>query len=412
MKKYIFIVTCLLFFCVFLSNNKLVYGEEETVVKEGQLHAKSAVLIDADSGRVLYSKNADEQMPMASTTKILTCILALEYGNFEDEVMVTSYAQAMPKVKLGIREEEKYRLKDLLYSLMLESHNDSAVAIAEHIGGSVEGFAELMNEKAYELGCYNTYFVTPNGLDDQKEVDGEIKVHSTTAKELARIMMYCINESNKKDEFLEITRTSSYSFTNISGKRNFSCTNHNAFLNMMDGALTGKTGFTNDAGYCYVGALRKDNKTYIVALLACGWPNNKSYKWSDTKTLMKYGINNFSKIDITKTPIDVEKLRNIKVNNAQTNHIGETYSVPIEIYTTQNIIDNMLLKEHEKVELVYDIKEELEAPIKKGQVVGTINYEVDGEVYKSDQIVTMESVDKVNYKWSFKKVLESFMFSQ
>ncbi len=130
-----------------------------------QLHAIGAALMDADSGRVLYEKKGNEPLPMASTTKIMTCIIALEKGNLEDVVTVSKYASTMPDVQLRINEGEQYILKDLLYSLMLESHNDVAVAIAEHIGGSVQGFAKMMNDKAKEIGCKNTHFVTPNGLD-------------------------------------------------------------------------------------------------------------------------------------------------------------------------------------------------------------------------------------------------------
>ena len=137
------------------------YAKEEPE----QLYAQSAVLMDADSGRILFEKNGNEQKPMASTTKIMTCILALEEGNPEDVVTASAYAERQPKVHLGVKEGERYRLQDLLYSLMLESHNDSAVMIAEHIGGSVKGFAELMNAKAKKIGCKDTYFVTPNGLD-------------------------------------------------------------------------------------------------------------------------------------------------------------------------------------------------------------------------------------------------------
>ena len=195
----------------------------------------------------------------------------------------------MPDVQLNIREGEEYKLKDLLYSLMLESHNDSAVAIAEHIGGSVEQFAELMNQKAEDIGCMKTHFITPNGLDAKDEHG----IHGTTAADLARILRYCIKESPEKDTFLTITRTSAYSFTNLAGTRSFTCNNHNAFLNMMDGALTGKTGFTGTAGYCYVGALERDGKLFIVALLGCGWPGNKTYKWADTKKLMNYGLDHY-----------------------------------------------------------------------------------------------------------------------
>ena len=221
-----------------------VLAEEKDEGKDMQLYAQSAVLMDAGSGRILFEKNGRQVRPMASTTKIMTCILALEKGNLEDYVTVSARAASMPKVKLSMLPGESYRLKDLLYSLMLESHNDSAVAIAEHIGGSVEGFAAMMNEKAKELGCQDTYFVTPNGLDGSvTEKSGEVKTHSTTACDLARIMTYCIMESPKREEFLNITRTESYSFPAYQEKndvitekgRVFSCQNHNAFLHMLCG---------------------------------------------------------------------------------------------------------------------------------------------------------------------------------
>ena len=285
--------------------------ETETTTEVKQLYAQSAVLMDADSGRILYEKKGSTILPMASTTKIMTCIITLENGNLENQVEVSDYAASMPKVKLYMKKGETYRLKDLLYSLMLESHNDTAVAIAEHIAGSVEGFADLMNQKAAELGCKNTYFITPNGLDAQKEItaeDGSTKtvIHSTTAEDLARLMSYCIKKSPKKEEFLEITRTPSHTFTNSDGTRSFTCNNHNAFLSMMDGALSGKTGFTGKAGYCYVGALERDGKTFVVALLACGWPNNKTYKWKDTRSLMEYGLSNYESANLAALPISKE----------------------------------------------------------------------------------------------------------
>ena len=264
------------------------------------LYARGAVLMDADSGRVLYGKEEETVLPMASTTKIMTCILALENGSLTDEVEASSHAASQPQVHLGMNKGDRFCLEDLLYSLMLESHNDSAVAIAEHIGGSVEGFAELMNEKAEEIGCTDTHFITPNGLDAVEVVDGVEVRHSTTAKDLARIMRYCIMISPEREKFLEITRTANYSFANRQGSRSYSCVNHNAFLNMMDGALSGKTGFTGDAGYCYVGALRQGDRTFIVALLACGWPNHKTYKWVDTRKLMEYGLKNYSWQNIYK----------------------------------------------------------------------------------------------------------------
>ena len=149
------------------------------------LYAQSAVLMDADTGRILYAKNAEEQRPMASTTKIMTLILALENANPDDIVMISDYAASMPDVQLHLRAGEHYRLGDLLYSMMLESHNDSAVAIAEHVGGTAPGFAALMNAKARDIGCYAKYFITPNGMDEEDKKS----VNSSTAADVDRKLL-------------------------------------------------------------------------------------------------------------------------------------------------------------------------------------------------------------------------------
>ena len=143
-----------------------------------------------------------------------------------------------------------------------------------------------MNEKAAGLGCGDTYFITPNGLDGVKtDEQGKEHIHSTTASDLARIMRYCVTESPAKDEFLKITQTQNHYFTDMAGKRSFNCYNHNAFLTMMEGVLSGKTGFTGGAGYSYVGAMENQGRTYVIALLGCGWPPHKTYKWSDARKL-------------------------------------------------------------------------------------------------------------------------------
>ena len=191
------------------------------------LYALSAVLMDGENGRVLYGKEAYKGRPNASTTKVMTCILALELAKGDDYVQVSGNAASQPQTRLGMREGQQFYLEDLLYSLMLKSHNDSAVAIAEHIGGSVEGFAEKMNEKAKELGCKDTHFVTPNGLDGEDEGG----IHHTTARDLALIMAYAI----KNATFVHITQTRDYTFTDISGKKHYSVHNTNAFLDMETG---------------------------------------------------------------------------------------------------------------------------------------------------------------------------------
>lgn len=403
-------------------------SEEETDLN---LYAGSAVLMDADSGRILYGKNEEQIMPMASTTKIMTCIVALENGNPEDYVEVSSYAAGMPKVKLFMQTGEYYKLEDLLYSLMLESHNDSAVAIAEHVGGSVEGFAKMMNQKARDLGCYDTYFITPNGLDATVNETG--KIHSTTATDLARIMSYCIGTSEKKDAFLDITRAPSYSFSDYikredgsfcPGSRSFSCNNHNAFLNMMDGALSGKTGFTNKAGYCYVGALRKEEKTFVVALLACGWPNNKTYKWRDTKELMNYGLENFEYHSFDEKPVDEKKLLPIPVDNGQTDKIGETAYTTIRVAeekedgnggvdtlagnADEGALEGLLLRKDEEIQVTYQLKEKLTAPVEEGTIVGKILYCVGNQIYRTKMVVTGKAVDAIDFPWCLEKVLWNF----
>lgn len=398
------IVAVILIIVGMLNNSFSIYAgnNKETTAPEN-LHALSAVLMDGISGRVLYGKNAEEPRAMASTTKIMTCILILEQCNLEETAVTSAYAASMPKVHLGATEGEEFYVKDLLYSLMLESHNDSAVILAEHAGGNVSEFAGKMNEKARKIGCEDTWFITPNGLDAQEEVQGEVKKHHTTATDLGRIMRYCISQSPKKEEFLEITRTPSYSFQDVSGKRSFSCNNHNAFLSMMEGALSGKTGFTSQAGYCYIGALEQDGKTLIVALLGCGWPNHKDYKWQDTRVLMEYGLehytlHSFSEAKLPQIPsvIPVEK--------GQGEKLGEMAQVSTVRRETEDM--KLLLGAEDKVRTVYRGKTFLEAPVKEGDKIGEISYELNGEIWKTEDVVAGNDVKKIDYAWCLKQTIE------
>lgn len=396
MKKKI--VLCGLIICIMCARlGNLTLCAEEGAEMEGQLYARSAVLMDADSGRVLFGKEEDVVRPMASTTKIMTCILALESQKGDQIVAASANAAAQPKVRLGVKEQEQFYLRDLLYALMLESYNDSAVMIAEGISGTVEEFAGLMNQKAKDLGCESTYFVTPNGLDGSDE-NG---THSTTARDLALIMRYCISQSPCKEEFLEITRTKSYQFTDVEGSRNFSCNNHNAFLNMMDGALSGKTGFTADAGYCYVGALKDGDRTFIVALLACGWPNNKGYKWADTRKLMEYGIANYEYRNVWE---DV-KLPDIFV--ADGIEEGDPYKAQTEIPLCAKGKGELyvLLRQDESVEVKTEIDDSLQAPVKAGEEAGRIRYLLDGEEIASYAVVTERDMDKKDLEWAVRWIL-------
>lgn len=350
------------------------------------LYARSAVLMDADTGRILFGKNDNEVMPMASTTKIMTLLVTLEHADLDEIVEVSARAASMPDVQLHIREGERYRLQDLCYSLMLESHNDSAVAIAEHVGGTVEGFAAMMNQKAKHLGCYHTYFITPNGLDAEDE-HGK---HSTTARDLARIMRCCI----KNETFLSITREPSWAFTDMDGNRSFTVQNKNAFLQMMEGALTGKTGFTNEAGYCYVGALERGEKRLITVVLACGWPNHKTWKWMDTKALMNYGLEDYHKETVGSDRMALEP---VSVMDGQ--------KEKVEILTDA-ALEDFLLKEDDEFTMKVLVPDILKAPVQAGELVGSVVYYINGQIVDLFPVYTASEVKKIDLEWRLRQVID------
>lgn len=382
-------------------------GSAVLPLKDNDLYALSACLMDADSGRVLYGKNVDEVRAMASTTKIMTLIIALEYGNAEDTVTISPYAASMPDVQLNVRAGEQYRLGDLCYAMMLESYNDIAAAIAEHIGMAyadidindtekrsiddsrkcVSAFAGLMNDKARELGCENTYFITPNGLDAEDE-NGK---HSTTARELALIAAYAV----KKDDFNVITGTKQYSFCEINGKRNCNVYNKDAFLNQMSGAFGIKTGFTGNAGYCFVGALKSDGRTFISVVLGSGWPSARTYKWKDTRKLMEYGINNFFEQKIFTT---VEEYKSVEV----TDGIGDSVGTRIEGELS------MLISSSDEVKVVYELEDSVKAPVYEDDKLGKAIVYVNGERVAIFPITATGDVKQVGFNWFLKELMKAF----
>ena len=409
-KKIVSIIMAFLYFTLIV--NETIYaksGDAFLPLKSNELYALSACLMDADSGRVLYDKNADEVRAMASTTKIMTLIVALEYANENDIVTVSPYAASMPDVQLNIRAGEQYRLGDLYYAMMLESFNDVAVTIAEYIGECyalnqddgtantdikarsyddskkyVHTFAKLMNEKAKELGCENTYFITPNGLDAEDE-NGK---HSTTAKELAVIASYAI----KNEKFNDIIGTRQYSFCEVNGTRNCSAYNKDAFLNQMNGAFGIKTGFTGNAGYCFVGALKSDGRTFISVVLGSGWPSNRTYKWKDTRKLMEYGINNFFPRTVFST---IKNYKDVKVKDG------------MEESTSTCIVGelSLILCEADDVRVVYELEDYIDAPVRVGDVVGKAIIYVNGQRMGSFPITAAAAVERANYMWYLKRLL-------
>lgn len=356
--------------------------------QELKLNAKAAVIMDAESGKVLYGKSKDQKMPNASTTKILTCLYILEHCDIDQMAKVSKNASMQPKVRLGVREGESYKVKDLLYGLMLESYNDCAVVLAEYAAGSVEKFEKRVNQMAAKLGASNTHFVTPNGLDGTDK-DGR---HETTAQDLAKIMARCI----KNQQFLEITQAKQHTFTDGSGKRTFTCNNHNALLSTMQGAISGKTGYTSKAGYCYVGAIKQKNMTMTVSVLASGWPPHKTYKWNDVRKLAQYVTDNYEKREIIA---DTNNVKEINVNN------GLKQKVPLR---TGNPKATFLIKKTDQIKIESILPSSMNAPVKKGQKVGEIRYLVNGKSQKNIPIYANQDVKQKDYWYYFEKIIQRF----
>ena len=399
------------------------------------LYAASAVLIDAESGRVLYEKDADLPMANASTTKIMTCITVLEYCDLSETLKISSYAASQPQVKLGMRKGEEYLVKDLLYSMMLESHNDSACALAEHVGKTfvrsmierseesftreesmrcLKAFCAKMNEKAKQIGCEDTYFITPNGLDateSNERPDGTIETreHHTTAKDLAKMMAYCMQTSPETKTFREITGTGEYHFK--SGQRTFLCQNHNRFLEMMQGAVSGKTGFTGKAGYCYVAALERDDKHLIAVLLACGWPGHREYKWADTKKLMQYGLDKYHRAQWNEVLISDDKLPALPVSNGATSRISDIPILKLFIDKSErnHISKGILLTQDEEIDAKISLQSNIVAPIEKGDQVGEVSYLVGGNTILQEKILAGNTIPQCTLKYCIKAIWECFL---
>lgn len=236
------------------------------------LSAKSAILIDASDGRVLYEQNARVRMPMASTTKIMTALVALEHGEIDDVVEITADSVGVEGSSVYLRVGERMTLRELLYALMLASANDAATAIAIHIGGSVENFACLMNERAVGLGLRDTYFQNPHGLD----ADG----HYTSAYDLALLTV----EALKNRDFLTVVSTVEYRIGGTGGSNVRPLTNHNRMLRTYSGAIGVKTGYTKKSGRCLVTAAERGGLRLVAVTLSA--PDD----WNDHKKLLDFGF--------------------------------------------------------------------------------------------------------------------------
>lgn len=378
MKKFI------IFFLVFfiLSNNIVFANDKENSIN---VDAQSAILMDYKTGRVLYSKNADDPLAMASTTKIMTAIIAIENGNLEDTVKVSKNATKAPPVKMNLKENEEIKLKDLLYALMLQSSNDAAVAIAEHISGSVEIFCDNMTKKAKELGAKDTVFRTPNGLDSLD--------HHSTAYDMAVITRYALN--NK--QFMDIINTKQVSFkTNMS---NYDIINKNRLLSEYEGANGVKTGYTGKAGHCFVGSATQNDMTLISVVLASGWgEKGKKQKWVDTKNILNYGFNNFSYESILSQNDCLDTISVIK---------GEKDNMPL--YYEKDIILPLSKDEKEKISIKLDYIKSLQAPVKKDEKVGVANIYINDNLITQTNILTKEDINKKTFSSYINNIFKNWI---
>lgn len=340
------------------------------------LSAASAVLIEAETGTVLYESNAYEQRAMASTTKIMTAILTIEAGDLDREFTVDSYAIMVEGTTMGLKQGDRVSRRDLLYGILLPSGNDAANAAAVSVSGSTGAFVELMNAKAEELGLENTHFVTPSGLD--------AKGHYTTAYDLAMLTSYAM----KNEVFREIVccKSAKVEFGNPPYQRTLY--NSNKMLRLYEGAIGVKTGFTDNARRCLVSAAERDGVTLIAVTL------NAGDDWNDHTKMLDYG---FTKVK--SYPLDVKYDGRVAV--AGTGQSTGVYAQPAEIALTAEqcgkLTRRVLLPN-----MVY-------GEVKAGQQIGELEYLLDGEVVRTlpllaDTNVAAES-GELNF---FQKLLGHF----
>lgn len=314
--------------------------------------AKAAILINGDTGEVIYEQNADERLPMASTTKIMTALLLCEKGDLEKEITVTAEMLRVEGSSMGLLAGDKVTLHDLLYGLLLASGNDAANVVAFTLGGTVSGFAGIMNKKAEELGLKDTHFVTPSGLD----ADG----HYTTARDLSSLARIAMQ--NKDFALAASSKSAVLNYGNPPYRR--SLTNHNKLLKTFDGAVGVKTGFTKKSGRCLVSAAKRDGK-YVIAVTL-----NDSNDWKDHTSLLEYGLDIIKLTEITPQKTEY----NIPIVSGR----QENLEIKIEPYTVSSL-------KNEDFSYKVNLPKFLYAPINKGDVIGNV-------VYKKGETL----IDKVN----------------
>ena len=353
----------------------------ETVVdiEELEIKSKIALIYDRASGNILYEKNGNKQTPMASTTKIMTAIVVLENANLTDVVTIDLKAAGTGGSRLGLKKNDKITVNDLLYGLMLRSGNDAAVALANYVGGSIEGFAEMMNNKAKELGLVNSHFIVPHGLDN----DG----HYTTAYELAKMADYAL----KIDKFKEIVSTKSITI-NINGYPK-AINNTNQLLGSIAGVYGVKTGFTNGAGRCLVSACERGDLDIITVIIGADTTNQRT---ADTIKLINYAYNNFEIVNI-KEIIENKFYMWEEINRGRI-YVNKGVEKEVELLLEELPYEKMAVKKEENIEIEVDSLFYLEAPVETNQIIGNVEVKRAGEVIEILDITAQKEIRKKEIK--------------
>ena len=358
---------------------------------EISLASRIALIYDRASGRILYEKNGNKQTPMASTTKIMTAIVVLENANLKDVVTINSKAAGTGGSRLGLKKNDKITVNDLLYGLMLRSGNDAAIALATHVGGSVEGFAKMMNNKAKELGLVNSHFVVPHGLDNAG--------HYTTAYELAKIADYALNI----DKFKEIVSTRNTTIY-INGYAK-AINNTNQLLGSVSGVYGVKTGFTNGAGRCLVTACKRDDLDVITLIIGA---NTTKQRTSDTIKLIQYAYNNFEIVNIKE--IINNKFEQWREINEGRIYVNKGIKKQLELYLEEMEFETMAVEKEnvDKIDIEVNSIFYLEAPVAKHQIIGNLQVIVNNEKIDILNIYAIEEIRKKEMKDYLLEFLEVY----
>ena len=353
---------------------------------EPTLNSKAAIILDRETETVLYEKNAYSKRAMASTTKIMTAILTIESGKLNDIVEVSKKAASIGGSVLGLKTGDKISLNDLLYGLMLRSGNDAAVQIAEYLGGSVEGFADMMNQKAKELNLINTHFVTPHGLDNPE--------HYTTAYELAVLTDYAMNNKT----FAKIVNTKQCSIS-INGNQK-SLNNTNELLGVLNGVNGVKTGFTNNAGRCLVTSITRDNWSVICVVLGA---DTKKFRTKDSISLIEYTYKNFERYNIED--VICKKFEDWKSENIINVEKGKDNFLETKMSDIKYDIYPVKKEKIKDLNIEIDCIDRVEAPIKQDDKIGELIVSIGDDVIERVDILCGKTVDKKDIFYYYKDIL-------